>query len=83
MIQEKDHSIWSSKTPLSSLSMRMFNPPSHKAIHDNHNECISSFKNNNGIQVKFYPNCLGALFMSPNENKKIHKIFKHKHWKNL
>ncbi len=28
-------------------------------------------------------NRFGALFMSPNENKPIHKICKHEHWKNL
>ncbi len=28
-------------------------------------------------------NYLGTLFTSPNENKPIHKIFRHEHWKNL
>ncbi len=31
----------------------MFNPPSHKVIHENHNKCISNPLNNNGTQVIF------------------------------
>jgi hypothetical protein len=31
----------------------MFDPPSHKAIHDNHNKRISNLINNNGTREKF------------------------------
>jgi hypothetical protein len=50
MIQEKDHSISYSKAPCRvHHQLIMFDPPSHKVVHGNHNTLVSNPLNNNGI----------------------------------
>jgi len=54
MIQEKNHSIWNFAMPYYvHRQWVMFDTPSHKVVHNNHNKHISNPLNNNETQVKF------------------------------